>query len=67
MDIKPVEAHEPPYYAVVFTSVRREEGAGVWQRNAEHRAVQKQGRAEWYENYTVHVAKVERSYGFERG
>ncbi|MBT2397462.1 antibiotic biosynthesis monooxygenase [Streptomyces sp. ISL-100] len=112
MDIRPVEAHQPPYYTVVFTSVRREEGAdgygeaavrmaelvkdvpgflgyesartpgglgitvgyfrdeeaiGVWQRNAEHQAVQKQGRDEWYENYTVHVAKVERSYGFERG
>ncbi len=112
MDIKPFAAHEPPYYAVVFTSVRREGGVGeygeaaarmdelvkevpgflgyesartpgglgitvgyfrdeeaigVWQRNAEHRAVQQQGREEWYDSYSVHVAKVERSYGFERG
>uniref|UniRef100_UPI00110FEE46 antibiotic biosynthesis monooxygenase family protein n=1 Tax=Streptomyces chryseus TaxID=68186 RepID=UPI00110FEE46 len=26
MDIRPFAAHEPPYHAVVFTSVRRQEG-----------------------------------------
>ncbi|MEU5347294.1 MULTISPECIES: antibiotic biosynthesis monooxygenase [unclassified Streptomyces] len=112
----PVAAYEPPYYAVVFTSVKTEEGGrdGVpggygetnermeelvekipgylgmdyagspgglsitvgyfrdadaveeWRTNAEHRAAQKRGRAEWYERYTLHVAKVERSHGFER-
>lgn len=111
MSIQPVAAHEPPYYAVVFTSVqtdkpegygetaqrmaelvkevpgflgyesartpgglgitvgyfRDEEAIAAWQRNLEHQAAQKRGRAEWYESYSVHVAKVERSYGFERG
>ncbi|MBT2509799.1 antibiotic biosynthesis monooxygenase [Streptomyces sp. ISL-98] len=111
MDIRPVAAHEPPYYTVVFTSVltenperygetaarmnelvkdvpgflgyesarapgglgitvgyfRDEEAIAAWQRNLEHQAAQKQGRAEWYQRYSVHVAKVERSYGFERG
>ncbi|MGW7050115.1 antibiotic biosynthesis monooxygenase family protein [Streptomyces sp. NPDC054887] len=113
MDIKPFEARQPPYYAVVFTSaVRQEAAAGgygaaaarmdrlvrevpgflgyesartpdglgitvgyfrdeeaiaAWQRNAEHREAQRQGRERWYDSYTVHVAKVERSYGFERG
>ncbi|WP_372350147.1 antibiotic biosynthesis monooxygenase [Streptomyces sp. KL116D] len=37
-----------------------------WRSFAEHRAVQKQGRADWYTGYTVHVAKVERSHGCER-
>ncbi|WP_189220049.1 MULTISPECIES: antibiotic biosynthesis monooxygenase family protein [Streptomyces] len=37
-----------------------------WRNNAEHRAAQKRGRAEWYESYTLHVAKVERSHGFRR-
>ncbi|WP_151478901.1 antibiotic biosynthesis monooxygenase family protein [Streptomyces albicerus] len=114
--VVPVAAHEPPYYAVVFTSVKteeagadREDGAygetaermeelvrdipgflgmdhahspgGLsitvgyfrdadaieeWRSNAEHLAAQKRGRAEWYERYTLHVAKVERSHGFER-
>ncbi|MBT2369507.1 antibiotic biosynthesis monooxygenase [Streptomyces sp. ISL-10] len=111
MSIKPVGGIEPPYYAVVFTSVRRDDpqgyaetavrmnelvrevpgflgyesaktpgGLGIsvgyfrdtdsiatWQRNLEHQQAQRRGRAEWYESYSVHVAKVERSYGFERG
>jgi heme-degrading monooxygenase HmoA len=114
----PVGAYEPPYYAVVFTSVKTEAAVGEnggggaygetnermeelvkeipgylgmdyagspgglsitvgyfrdadaieeWRSNAEHRAAQKRGRSEWYERYTLHVAKVERSYAFERG
>ncbi|MER6347563.1 antibiotic biosynthesis monooxygenase family protein [Streptomyces sp. NPDC001595] len=37
-----------------------------WRTDAEHRAAQQRGRAEWYESYTLHVAKVERSHGFRR-
>jgi heme-degrading monooxygenase HmoA len=37
-----------------------------WRSNAEHRAAQKRGQAEWYQSYTLHVAKVERSSGFTR-
>ncbi|WP_320775030.1 antibiotic biosynthesis monooxygenase [Streptomyces sp. CRN 30] len=37
-----------------------------WRTDAEHRAAQRRGRAEWYESYTVHVAKVERSHDFTR-
>lgn len=37
-----------------------------WRTNVEHRAAQKRGRAEWYQSYTLHVAKVERSHGFTR-
>ncbi|WP_190191714.1 antibiotic biosynthesis monooxygenase family protein [Streptomyces minutiscleroticus] len=110
LSVAPVAAHEPPYYAVVFTSVRTpgdhgydetsermEErvrevpgflgmdsartpgGLGVtvgyfrdpaaierWRADLEHRAAQERGRDHWYEEYTVHVAKVERSYRFRR-
>ena len=106
----PLPAFEPPYYLVVFSSVRTEGdhgygeaagrmdelvkeipgylghesardpgGLGItvsyfrdsaaierWRSTGEHRVVQKRGRAEWYERYTVHVAKVERSHGFRR-
>lgn len=106
----PVEAHEPPYYVAVFTTVRTEDqsdfsetnarledlvknlpgylgmdhaqtpgGLGItvsyfrdadaltqWRTNAEHRAAQQRGRADWYQSYTLHVAKVERSHGFTR-
>ncbi|MER6563925.1 antibiotic biosynthesis monooxygenase [Streptomyces sp. NPDC001027] len=37
-----------------------------WRRDAEHLVAQERGRAEWYESYTLHVAKVERSHGFTR-
>ncbi|MFI1508760.1 antibiotic biosynthesis monooxygenase family protein [Streptomyces sp. NPDC020597] len=37
-----------------------------WRCDAEHLAAQERGRAEWYEAYTLHVAKVERSHGFTR-
>ena len=111
--VLPVPAYEPPYYAVVFTSVKTAGGGAgeygetnarmeelvreipgylgmdyagspgglaitvgyfrdadaieEWRSNVEHLAAQKRGRAEWYERYTLHVAKVERSHGFERG
>jgi heme-degrading monooxygenase HmoA len=38
----------------------------AWRQNAEHQEVQGKGRAEWYSRFTVHVARVERSYDFER-
>lgn len=106
----PVSAFQPPYYAVVFTSVRTEEDAGYgetaerlgelvqdvpgflgedsartpgglaitvayfrdldgieqWRAHAEHRAAKEHGRAHWYERYSLHIAKVEHSHGFER-
>ncbi|MFE7837478.1 antibiotic biosynthesis monooxygenase family protein [Streptomyces sp. NPDC057474] len=109
--VAPVPAHEPPYYAVVFTSTRTEDQSGYgetaermeelvkgvpgflgmdhartpggsaitvgyfrdaeaveeWRGNVEHRAAKARGRAEWYERYTLHIAKVERSHSFVRG
>jgi heme-degrading monooxygenase HmoA len=110
--VAPVAAHEPPYYAVVFASVRpvraeddgyaetgarlgelvREipgflgedaarggDGFGIsvayfktlagiqqWRADAEHVAAKRRGREEWFERYTIHIAKVEHSHGFER-
>lgn len=101
---------QPPYYAVIFTSVRTAEdngyaaaadrmeqlapeqpgylgvesvrdaaGVGItvsywiseaaiaaWCRNAEHTIAREQGRAMWYQEYELRVAKVERAYGFKR-
>ncbi|MEV5885457.1 antibiotic biosynthesis monooxygenase [Streptomyces sp. NPDC052020] len=107
----PVAAHEPPYYAVVFTSVRTPDGDGYdetarrmgelvreipgflgedsartadgfgvtvayfrdlagldeWRGDTEHRAAKDRGRRQWYERYTLHIAKVEHSHQYERG
>ncbi|MEW1644547.1 MULTISPECIES: antibiotic biosynthesis monooxygenase [unclassified Streptomyces] len=109
--IAPVPAHQPPYYAVVFTSLRTEGDGGygetaermgelvkgipgflgedsarvpggvgitvayfrdlagieAWRAHAEHRAAKEYGREHWYERYSLHIAKVEYSRGFERG
>jgi len=39
-----------------------EEAIACWKQESEHLAVQKKGRRDWYEDYTVRVAKVERAY-----
>ena len=99
------ETPEPPYTAVIFTSVRTEhdsgygeasaemvrlaseqpgflgmesarDGVGItvsywrteddaraWKRVAEHVAMQRRGRTEWYSGYEVRIATVTRAYG----
>ncbi|MGH8085020.1 MAG: hypothetical protein ACREPV_07070 [Lysobacter sp.] len=42
-----------------------EPGSAAWKRNTEHRLAQAQGRSDWYSQYTVRIAKVERAYGRE--
>lgn len=37
-----------------------------WKKNAEHLEAQRKGRAEWYKDYTVRVAKVERTYELKK-
>ncbi len=43
-----------------------EESIADWKRNAEHAAVRKRGRLEWYEHFEIRVAKVERAYAGPR-
>ncbi|MET9734209.1 antibiotic biosynthesis monooxygenase [Streptomyces sp. NPDC006458] len=42
--------------------------AGIerWRANADHRAAKERGRENWYERYTLHIARVEHSRAFER-
>ena len=107
---RPTPPPRPPYYAVVFTSlrtpgddgyadrsqdmerlardvpgflgidsVRDADGLGItvsywrdeqsiaaWRDHPAHSVTRADGRARWYEDFTVHVAKVERSYDFHR-
>lgn len=98
-------AFEPPYVAVIFTSVRTDaepedyertaaamselaarqdgylghesarDGLGItvsywrdeqaalaWKQVAAHLLAQRRGRAEWYADYTVRIAVVQRAY-----
>jgi heme-degrading monooxygenase HmoA len=107
---RPARTPQPPYYAVVFTSVRAEgdrgyaamserlselvtdqpgflgvdsvrgaDGFGItvayfdteenlkaWRNQAEHTEARNLGRKAWYEELSVHVARVERAYRWER-
>lgn len=99
---------EPPYYAVIFSSISAELDAGysetaelmeslaqqqpgylgiesartgtfgisvsywiseeaikAWKAQVDHGVAQRRGRKEWYEQYSVRIAKVERAYTFE--
>ncbi|WP_338698243.1 antibiotic biosynthesis monooxygenase [Streptomyces sp. Q6] len=60
-------ARTPGGLGITVSYFRDIDAIEEWRSVGEHRAAQKQGRAEWYDRYTVHVAKVERSHGFARG
>ena len=70
-------ASEQPGYLGV-DSVRDANGVGItvsywssedaiaaWRRHAEHTMAREQGRKNWYREYELRVAKVERAYGFK--
>ena len=42
---------------------RTDDDARAWKRVAEHVAVQRRGRSEWYSEYEIRVATVTRAYG----
>lgn len=48
----------------ITVSYWRDEAAILaWKRNAEHERAQAGGKAVWYAEYHVRIAKVERAYG----
>ncbi|MFH8381851.1 antibiotic biosynthesis monooxygenase family protein [Kitasatospora sp. NPDC018058] len=59
-------AQTPGGLAITVGYFRDAEALAEWRCNVEHRAAQKRGQAEWYQSYTLHVARVERSHGFTR-
>ncbi|MGW4162959.1 antibiotic biosynthesis monooxygenase family protein [Streptomyces sp. NPDC004788] len=59
-------ARTPGGIGITVAYFRDEEGLMAWRQNPEHAAAQRRGRAEWYEAYSLHIAKVERSYSFVR-
>ena len=40
-----------------------EDDARAWKRVAEHAEAQRRGRTQWYADYRVRIARVEREYG----
>jgi heme-degrading monooxygenase HmoA len=105
---KLAETPQPPYYAVIFTSLRTVEDNGYnemadkmvdlaseqdgflgvdsarndvgitvsywrdeesikeWKLNSMHTIARERGRSEWYSQFRVRIARVERDYEFEK-
>ncbi|MEU6531058.1 antibiotic biosynthesis monooxygenase [Streptomyces sp. NPDC046928] len=57
-------AQTPGGLGITVGYFRDAEALAEWRSHAEHRAAQRRGRAEWYQSYTLHVAKVERSSAY---
>jgi heme-degrading monooxygenase HmoA len=70
-------AEQPGYLGA--ESTRGEDGLGItvsywhstddiaaWRRHAEHKIARDTGRSDWYQHYTLRIAKVERAYAWER-
>lgn len=38
----------------------------AWKSNLEHQSAQKQGIAQWYDEYHIEVARIERTYHWQR-
>ena len=53
-------------FGITVSYWESEEAIANWKKNAEHLQAQRQGRAEWYEHYSVRVAKVERAYDMKK-
>ncbi|MFJ5534164.1 hypothetical protein [Streptomyces sp. NPDC093261] len=59
-------AQTPGGLGITVGYFRDADALAQWRSNAEHRAAQRRGQAEWYQSHTLHVAKVERSHEFTR-
>ena len=57
-------ARGPDGFGITVSYWRDEESIAAWRRDAEHTLARKRGHDTWYESVAVHVAKVERRYGF---
>lgn len=70
-------AQQPGYVGI--NSVRRDDGLGItvsywaddaaakaWRDHPEHVDIRDQGRGRWYAHYSLHVARIERSYDWAK-
>lgn len=53
-------------FGITVSYWESEEAIANWKKNADHLKAQARGRAEWYEEYQVRVAKVERAYDMKK-
>ena len=54
-------------FGITVSYWESEEAIANWKKHAEHLIAQRRGRGEYYSDYQVRVAKVERAYAMKRG
>ncbi|MFD3530478.1 antibiotic biosynthesis monooxygenase family protein [Streptomyces sp. NPDC058664] len=59
-------ARTPGGIGITVAYFRDLESLDAWRLDTEHQAAKAYGREHWYESYSVHIGKVERSYSYER-
>ncbi|MFE7581344.1 antibiotic biosynthesis monooxygenase family protein [Streptomyces gardneri] len=59
-------ARTPGGIGITVAYFRDLESLDAWRLDTEHQAAKAYGREHWYDSYSVHIGKVERSYSFER-
>ncbi len=52
-------------FGITVSYWESEEAIASWKRNVDHLEAQRKGRADWYQDYRVRIAKVERVYGMK--
>lgn len=57
-----ISTRGPDGYGITVSWWRSEADIARWKADAEHTAAREAGRANWYRDYTLQVAKVERAY-----
>ena len=60
-------ARDPEGFGITVSYWETPGHARAWKQVTEHREVQRHGARNWYANYTVRVATVEREYGNRPG
>jgi heme-degrading monooxygenase HmoA len=53
-------------FGITVSYWESESAIAAWKRNADHEAVRKRGRLDWYEHFEIRIAKVERAYAGPR-
>lgn len=49
-------------FGITVSYWESEEAISDWKKHAAHKIAQARGRSDWYSDYTVRVARVERAY-----
>ncbi|MFF8833897.1 antibiotic biosynthesis monooxygenase family protein [Streptomyces sp. NPDC015130] len=59
-------ARNPGGIGITVAYFRDLEALDAWRLDSEHMAAKARGREQWYDSYSLHIGRVERSYSFER-